>query len=94
MVKEEKIKVFTIFVPGKSLKPVVLYYLKVKALATNQCFGAAKSTSFYKVSCCLRQCFGAVLCWGGSVPLIKENIILEFFKADYELSKILSNTCT
>ena len=26
--------------------------------------------------------------------LVKENIILEFFKTDYELSKIRSNTCT
>ena len=26
--------------------------------------------------------------------LVKENIILEFFKTYYELSKILSNTCT
>ena len=56
----------------------------------------------------LNQCFGVVLFLGGSgsrnfVPtrsrlrlLIKENIILDFFKTDYryELSKILSNTCT
>ena len=26
--------------------------------------------------------------------LVKENIILEFLKTDYELSKIRSNTCT
>ena len=26
--------------------------------------------------------------------LVKENIILEFFKTDYELSKIRSNPCT
>ena len=47
--------------------------------------------------------FGAGQFWGGSGSgnffirlrlLVKENIILEVFKTDYELSKIRSNTCT
>ena len=49
----------------------------------------------------LAQGFGAGLFWGGSGNfvirsrlLVKENIILEFVKTDYELSKIRSNTCT
>ena len=44
-----------------------------------------------------KQGFGAGLFWGGSGSgkfwlLVKENI-LEFFKIDYELSKIRCNTC-
>ena len=53
----------------------------------------------------LNQGFGVGLIWGGCSSgiffirsrlrlLVKEKIIFEFFKTDYELSKIRSNTCT
>ena len=45
------------------------------------CFGAAPAPGIFFI-------------WSRLRLLVKENIILDFFKTDYELSKIRSNTCT